>query len=145
MAIQTHPKMMHEILGQVNSSPNVLWALKQSFDAPYIKKYLEMSVSDIWTTIDTTTIVCEKNDFHVSMAGTFLLNRQTFTVISEVIMNATAKESAKIVQFKALSEMLYSEEAKILSCILTKNLNSLYPNISFQIINEALSETMQSV
>ena len=145
MAIQTHPKMLHEILTQVNSSPDVVSALRQTFDTPYIKKYFEMAVSDTWTTIDISSVKCEKNDFHVSMAGTFLLNRQTYIVISEVIMAPSVKDSAKIVQFKALSEMLYSEEAKILYGILSKNLTALYPNISFEVINESLFEVTPSV
>lgn len=136
--ISTHPKSLDEILSFVNSSTDVLLALQNSFRVPYVKGYIELAASDEWPTVDISDIAFKQYEYHRSMAGALLLNRQTWNIMVSVIMNAGAKDSTKITQFKALSEMLFVDESKLLSAILTKNIHSIYPNITFEVINLAL-------
>lgn len=140
--VSTHPKMLHEVLKAINENADVVSALKACFHLPFIREYLEMAVSDVWTTLDVESIVTKNYSYHISMAGAFMLNRHTYTVVSEVIMRKEVANSAKLTQFTALSEMLFEEEAKILRAILSKNLTSLYQNITFEAINEALAHRL---
>ena len=136
--IQTHPSMLHEILSRVNSSSDVLAALKSQYATSYVKYYMELAVSDSFTTIDVLNVTIKDYNYHISMAGALLLNRQTVNIISNVIMAPEGNIVTKLVQFRALSEMLYAEEAKILKNILTKNLPSMYENITHEIIVQSL-------
>ena len=137
--VSTHPKMFHEVLEAINENADVVSALKACFHLPYLRQYLELSVSDVWTTLDIDSIETMNYSYHISMAGAFLLNRHTYTVVSEVIMREAVLDTAKSIQFKALSEMLFEGESKILRAILTKNLTSLYPNITFDALVKALA------
>ena len=137
--IQTHPSMLNDILSKVNSSPDVLAALKAQYSTAYVKYYMGLAVSDLFTTIDVLDVIIKDYNYHISMAGALLLNRQTVNIISNVIMAPDAKDATKLVQFRALSEMLYAEEAKILKNILIKNLPSLYENITHEIIVQSLA------
>ena len=130
--------MLNDILSKVNSSPDVLAALKAQYSTSYVKYYMELAVSDSFTTIDILEIVIKDYNYHISMAGALLLNRQTVNIVSNVIMAPNAKDVTKLVQFRALSEMLYAEEAKILKNILIKDLPSMYENITHQIIVQSL-------
>jgi len=138
VTINTHPKMLHEILDKVNLSDNVVLSLIEAIKQPYVREYLELNVSPDWTTLDINTVEFKNYDYHISMAGSLLLNRQTVNIMENILMKKDIPNRTKAVQFKALSEMLYSGESKILSAILTKNLDSIYPNITFNAINEAL-------
>lgn len=140
MTIQTHPKMLHEILEDIDDSENVVSALREAFKLPYVKNYMELAVSDKWTTIDPEKIEYKQFNYHISMAGAYLLNRQTWNIVSNVIMNPEAKDSTKTIQFRALSEMLYREESHALEAILCKDIEQMYPNITFENINVALND-----
>jgi hypothetical protein len=136
--VSTHPKMLHEVLNVINEHDDPVSALKACLHLSYVRQYLELAVSDDWSTLDVANTPTRSFGYHISMAGAFLLNRHTYTVVSEVIMRESVSDSAKAIQFKALMEMLYEEEAKIFYAILTKNLTSLYPQITFECLNEAL-------
>lgn len=123
--------MLDEILSKINDSTNVQDSLKESMDISYFRNYMELAVSEVWPSIEIKDIVTKQYSYHRSMCGAFLLNRHTWNVIS-VIVNPQGKDSTKITQYKALSEMLYEGESKVLTAILTKDITSLYPNISFQ-------------
>lgn len=136
--ISTHPKMFQEVLEDVNKQDDIVSALRACLPIYFFRQYLEIAVSDEWSTIDIENIQTNHYNYHISMAGAFLLNRHSFKIVSEIIMNKNVINSAKIVQYKSLMEMLYTEEANILKAILTKNLTSLYPKITFEALNAAL-------
>lgn len=131
--------MLQEVLSVINSNNDVVSSLKSIFHLPFISTYLKLSVSEDWTDIDIKKIETTKYNYHISMAGAFLLNRHTFKIITEVIMNPDVLYQTKVSQYKALSEMLFVDESKILDAILNKNITSIYPNITFEKINCALS------
>lgn len=136
--VSTHPKMLHEVLNVINDHDDVVSALKSCLHLPFIRQYLEMAVSEEWTTLDVANTETRKFNYHISMAGAFMLNRQTYNIVSQVIMKEEVNDSVKATQYKALMEMLYADEAMILRSILMKNLSNLYPRITFEALNEAL-------
>lgn len=138
--VQTHQRMMDEILSTINESEDVYTSLRTAMKDVYFKKYMTLAVSDEWPTIDILNIVTKKYGYHRSMAGAYLLSNQTWKIISQIIMTKSAKDSSKFNQFNALSEMLYTDEAKILVAILTKDITSLYSNIEFETIVKALND-----
>ena len=143
MAIQTHNKMLDELLTIVNASPDVVSALQVAFKQPYFKGYMELSVSDVFPDFDIDAVKFKQYDYHRSMAGAFLINRQTWNLVSNVIMGGPeVAEAIKIKQFKSLSEMLYIEESKAFTAIIKKDITSLYPNITFKSIVDALNNAV---
>ena len=141
--VNTHPHMLDEILESINSSEDVVTALKDAMKQSYVPFYLNLAVSDSWTTLDIATVEFKSYDYHRSMCGSLLLNRQTVNVVENILMKKDIPTRTKTVQYKALSEMLYSGESKVLTAILNKNLDSIYPNITFNKINEALFGIIQ--
>jgi hypothetical protein len=131
--------MLDEILTRINNSDDVVKSIKESFNISYFKNYMELLVSDKWTTVDVNTVDYTSYGYHRSMAGALLLNRQSWNIVLTVLMNPLASNVIKEKQFKALMEMLYENEASILLAILTKNLESLYPNITFSKVVEAIN------
>jgi hypothetical protein len=138
--IKTHTMMIDEILFDINKSTDVKAALRGAMLVPYFKKYMELAVSEKWTTIDVKDIKFKQHGYHRSMAGALLLNNQTWKIIDQIIMTAAVKNSSKVGQFKALSEMLWEGESKVLTAVLTKDITSLYENIKFEDIVKALND-----
>lgn len=137
--IKTHTLMFDEILALVNASDDVHGALQGAMFTPYFKNYMNLLVSDVWTTIDISNVKFTQYDYPRSMAGAMLLSRQSWNIVNGVIMMESVRDSVKEKQFKALSEMLYVGESKILYAILNKDLTPLYPNITFDKIFDAVS------
>ena len=131
--------MLDELLDEINESTDVVSALKKAFKESYFKGYMELAVNDVFPTFDTAEVIFKQYDYHRSMAGAFLLNRQTWNIISNVIMTDNVATATKMKQFRALSEMLYIGESAMLSAIINKNITSLYPNVTFAAICEALN------
>ena len=136
--VNTHPPMLDELLTQINNSPSVIQSIKDALGVSYFRYYIELAVSEDWTTLDISEVNFKQYEYHRSMAGSLLLNRQTVNILSNVIMKKDVPNRTKYIQYKALSEMLYVDESIALSAILVKNLDSIYPNITFSAINEAL-------
>lgn len=127
--------MLDEMLDGINSSSDVIGALKHAYEkTPFIKKYMEIYVSDVFVDFDVETIKIEHYNYHRSMCGAYMLNRQTLNIFENVIFSPNVKIDTKIKQYKALSTMLYEKESLIFNAIITKNLESLYPNITFEIV-----------
>lgn len=132
--------MIDEILEIVNKSTDVVQTLQNAYKIPYFKKYMELAVSEKWSTIDIKDIKFKQHGYHRSMAGAMLLSNQTWKIIDQIIMTEEVKESSKLTHFKALSEMLYESESKVLTAILTKDITSLYENIKFEDIVGSLND-----
>jgi hypothetical protein len=139
--INTHPKMLDEILASVNTSENVIKALQSAFNVPYVRLYMESAVNGVWTTLDTSTVPVKQYDYHRSMAGASLLNRQTVNIFEQILMTPSVSLHAKKTQYKALSEMLYKGESDILNAVLYKSMVNLYPNLTIENISAALNNT----
>ena len=137
--IQTHPPMFDELLIKINASADVVNELREAYKVSYFKHYMLLSVNDTFPTFDIDAIDFKQYDYHRSMAGSFLLNRHTWNLVSGVIMNEYVAQATKIKQAKALSEMLYVGESIALNAILKKDIQSIYPNITFENINTSLN------
>ncbi len=139
-SISTHQKMLDEILFSANNCSEPAQYLKDMIkENHYLKGYLELAVSNKWSTIDVDKIETKQYSYHRSMAGALLLNKHTWNIIAGIIMNVEAKDATKIIQYKALSEMLHETESKILTAILTKNLVSIYPSLTHEVLVESLN------
>lgn len=132
--ITTHNKMLDELLDGVTTKDDLVNLIKT---VPYMKFYMESAVDDIHVTIDLPE--AKHNDYHRSMAGALLLNRATQSVVEGAIRNPRVTANVKRKQYMALSEMLFVTEAVILTAILTKNLESVYPTLTHEFICEALN------
>lgn len=138
--ISTHKHMLDEILtGAVNSKSMIQYLKEAIKTTSYLRGYLELAVSGDWSSIDVDKIETKQYSYHRSMAGALLLNKQTWNIVNGIIMNINAKDSTKTVQYKALSEMLYENESKILTAVLTKNLVSIYPTLTHEVLVESLN------
>lgn len=132
--------MFDELLEQVSNTENVLESLTFLIKAkPYVREYLESAVNDTWVDFDIDSITWTQYGYHRSMAGAILLNRGSANTFTQILFGEKVSTRAKLMQCKSLLEMLHVGEAKILTAVLKKDLVSLYPAISFEIINAALN------
>lgn len=137
--INTHNKMLDEILVIVNKSDDVVQTLKDALGVPYLKYYMELAVNELWPTFDLDKINPKQYGYHRSLTGALLLNKQTVNIMSNVIMAPALPDNIKIKQYNALREMLFVDESVALNAIMNKNIESIYPNITFLAINAALN------
>lgn len=141
--INTHSKSLDEILFLANEAcdpPVVLihYMRQQS----YVKDYLELAVSEQWTTLDVDQVKVTQYCYPRSMVGAILLNSKTINIVNQVLMTPHVSQNVKSNQYKALMEMLFSGESAILKAILTKNLVDLYPSLTIDVITKALNEAV---
>lgn len=131
-------KQLDEILAEVNLAQDVEAALRLVIDKPYIKFYLSQLLSEDWVDFDVDEIEYTKYDYHRSMSGALLLNKQTCNIYLSIFMNKTVLLKTKRYQCKALLEMLNTGESEILKALLKKDLQTLYPNITYEILNKVV-------
>lgn len=127
-----------EILQKINDSPDVESELRTVIDQPYIRGYLNTQLSEVWPEFDVDKLVWKRYKYHRSLAGASLLTRSTFNMFMSVLMNPQSKRHTQEFRCKSLLEMLYEAEADILVALLKKNLQSLYPNITHEVLNKVL-------
>lgn len=142
MTIQTHSKGLDEILKEVNDSENPSQSLKEILSSPFIGKYINWAVSDAWSTLDVDECKFKQYDYHRSMAGALLLNSRTMSIFEQVLFNSSASNHTKKIQYKALSEMLFKGESDLVKAILKKDIQSLYPNLTHELICGVLNEKL---
>lgn len=130
--ITTHNKMLDELLEAV-STPTDLVAL--CTNVPYVKFYMEITVNDNFLTFDLPE--AKTNDYHRSMAGALLLSRGSSQLV-DVMFDSKASVNIKRKQYTALMSMLYAGEAEILKRVVTKDLSSIYENLTHEFICSAL-------
>lgn len=128
-------KQLDEILSSVNSSSDVAGQLQLACKQPYVRFYLATQLSEDWPSFDVDEIEFTNYDYHRSMAGALLLNRQTVNIYQNIFMNSFVVLKTKRYQCKTLLEMLSKGESDILIALLKKDLQGLYPNITFDILN----------
>ena len=137
----TTPRDLDEFLAKINASdtPKRSDALKRcNRDVPYFQRYIRIACDERWPAFDVKELEYTDYGYHRSMAGTRLLNRHTFNQIDSIVLNQTNVEAAKK-QLKTMLEMLCTEEAKVLIGVLTKDLTSVYPNITHEDICASLT------
>lgn len=142
MSITTHPKSLDEILTQANTSTNIAEYLKGAMSYPFVRQYIDLATNEHWTTLDTDKVEFKNYQYHQSMCGALLLNSRTWSIVSQVLMNPKASIHTQTVQFKGLSEMLDQKEAEVLKSILKKDLTTLYPNLTHELLCEVLDGTL---
>jgi hypothetical protein len=135
---------LDEILSKIDQSDNKLNELRQLIKTnSFAKRLLLSAVDDKWVDVDINEIKTTNPIYHRSLAGTSLLSRAT-TQIFEGIFFAPASSKipkrTKTLQYKNMTEMLCESEAKLLKAILLKNVESLYPTLTHELICEALKE-----
>lgn len=132
-------KQLDEILSEVNASADVKEALQFVVtNQPYAKFYLTQFITEDWVDFDVDEIEYEQYDYHRSMSGALLLNKQTANIYQNIFMNRSVVLKTKRYQCKSLLEMLNKGESDILMAMLKKDLQTLYPNITFEILNAVL-------
>lgn len=127
-----------EILQKVNDSANVKESLQEALKGAYVMPYLNDAISDKWADFDISTIKFNQYNYHRSMSGAFLLTRSTYNLYNSILMNPEVNFNKKVSGCKSLLEMLYKGEADVLIAIMNKNIHSIYPKISFKLLNEVL-------
>lgn len=140
--IETHTKSLTDILEAANLADTqdaVVSKIKQYIDQPYVRFYLDLAINDKWTTLDVDTVVPTQYGYHQSMAGASLLNKQTVNIITNVIMGSALQNKTKAHQYKALMEMLTAKDADLFKAILVKNIQSIYPKVTVEVIQSVLS------
>jgi hypothetical protein len=131
--------LFSEILATVNSSENVIDSLKRLLETKsYVGAFLTELTNETWVDFDIDEIKYTEYGYHQSLAGAYLLSKSSWNVYKQILLNPAVKKHTKIFQCKSLLEMLDEGEAKIFKGILKKDLTSLYPNITYEIINIAL-------
>lgn len=131
-------KQLDEILDEINLAADVEAGLRLVINKPYIKFYLSQLLSEDWADFDVDDIEYIKYDYHRSMSGALLLNKQTCNIYVSIFMNKNVILKTKRYQCKALLEMLNTGESEILKALLKKDLQSLYPNITYEILNKVV-------
>lgn len=97
----------------------------------YIRKYIDYAVSDSFPSFDVLNVGAKNDGYHRSLAGAQLLNRHV-ALQFDAIVSDTMPEPQKISAFKHLYSQLCTEEAELLILILTKNLASVYTNLTHE-------------
>lgn len=131
-------KQLDEILSEINDSADPESALKTVIDKPYIKFYLSQLLTEDWVDFDVDEIEFTQYDYHRSMSGALLLNKQTCNIYVSIFMNKNVLLKTKKYQCKSLLEMLNKGESDILKALLKKDLQTLYPNITYEILNKVV-------
>ena len=130
---------LDELLEQTNSAVDVEVALKNLIsNDTYIRAYLDHAVNDKFVDVDVDELEYKFSDYHRSMAGMLLCSKSSLAIYNEVLLNSKVAMKTRRYQLKNLLEMLYVGEAKILKAIVEKNLPSLYPNITHELISKVL-------
>lgn len=130
---------LDELLQQANDAENPAEILKSLVnESKFIRKYLEMYVSDEWCKFDPDKVKWNPSTYHRSMAGALLINAPTLRIVTDVLFAERVTLHTKSHHYKSIMEMLCIGEAKILEAILKKNLPDLYPNLTFEVINSVL-------
>lgn len=139
MTISTHTQMVDEILNTISLSQDPIQALRNAFDRiPFLRSYLSSSVDSEFVTFDPADVHYSNHDFHRSLAGAHLINKGTFKTFTQVLFGQDVPENVKKTSFKNLMELLYVPEANILYAILTKDISSIYPELTHEVISTAL-------
>lgn len=134
--------MLDEILASINIANDVKIALANHVkNTSFFKFYMQNAVGDNWVSVDPEKIEYKQYSYHRSMAGAMLMNRQTVNILSSVVFVPEVPNRTKAFQMKSLFEMLYVGECDALMAILRKDIASIYPNITFDLINEVLNES----
>jgi hypothetical protein len=134
--IHTHNKMFDEHLQDVKTVEELASIIKNMH---YARVYIEQAVNDKFINFDTSDITLGQPNNDRWQAGAYLLSRPTSNIFNLVFLTEKTSKNLKHKQFKALMEMLYVGEARILEACLNKNLESVFPTLTHTFICEALN------
>lgn len=135
----TTPRDLDEILFACDLATDPVAELKKYINVPYVRFYVELATNDTWPIFDTN-IEYKKYNYHKSMAGMLLLNKHTINTIVSIFLEQSGKvaEPYKVGQLRSVLEMLHSSEAEILSAILAKNLQTVFPKLTHKVLCSVL-------
>lgn len=130
---------LDELLQQVNDSADVESALSTLIkNDVYARAYIDHAVNDSFVEVDLPESAYTYSTYHRSLAGMRLCTKTSLQIFNDILINPESLHKTKRFQLKNLLEMLHSGEAKILNAIITKNLTSLYPNITHELMCKVL-------
>lgn len=139
--INTHKKDLHQLLLEVKSTADLVSIIN---DHSYAKPYIEQAVNDKFILFDIIeSELPVKIALHDSMAGAFLLTRNSWQIVFQVVLGEKVPKATRVKQLKALYDMVSTPESKILVAILKKNLAELYPLLTHEFICQALKDAEQ--
>ena len=142
VAVSVANLMLDEVLQQVNDSGNAVGALKEALvKYHYLGRFMVLATNDQFADFNVDELKWEKSKLSRGLEGTYLMTRGTWNTLSQVILGANVIQHRKVQQLKWMLEMLYEKEADVLLAILTKNLTTLYPNLTHDVICAALGES----
>lgn len=136
MIINTHNKMFDEHLADVKTVNDLVQIIKS---VHYARTYLEQAVNDTFISFETSEVVLGKPNTDRWQAGAYLLSRPTTNIFTLVFLGEKTTQILKRKQYKALMEMLFVEESRILEACLNKNLESIFPILTHTFICDALN------
>jgi hypothetical protein len=136
MSITTHVKMLDELLENITTAAE----LREMYSKyNYSKFYMKAAVDENWTPIEMDDLKIVRNEYHRSLAGTILLNRHTVSMLESVILKVGGSMASKVKQLTSILSMLYVNESILLEAILRKDIQSVYPKLTHEIICDSLA------
>lgn len=142
VAVSVANLMLDEVLQLVNDSENQVDALKEALTKyHYLGRLMVLATNETWPNFNVNEVKWERSDLSRGLEGTFLMTRGSWNTISQVILSDKVVLHRRVQQLKWMLEMLNRNEADILISILQKNLVSLYPNLTHDVICAALGES----
>ncbi|NCN52175.1 hypothetical protein GW931_04150 [archaeon] len=126
---------LDEIFEMINSSADVEVSLRQTCKTnPIVKFYVHLACDDRWIDFDLQDLNYKFSEFHRSLCGAYLISKSTMNIITEIIFNSKIPKKTKYFQTKNLMELLSISEAKVFEAILKKNLPTMYPHITHEMM-----------
>lgn len=127
---------LDELLKQVNISKEPELTLKEILKGnPFIKTYLLCLIDPNWVEFDVNDI--KWTNFQYGSSA-LLLNRHTAHIFQNILYNDKVELKTKKFQCKTLLETLSKGEADVLVALLKKDIQPLFPNITFEILTNSL-------
>ncbi len=127
---------LDELLKQVNDSVAPSATLTEILKGnPFIRTYLTCLIDPNWVEFDVNDIKWTNFEYGSSA---LLLNRHTAHIFQNIIYNEKVALKTKKFQCKTLLETLCKGEADVLVALLKKDIQPLYPNITFDILTASL-------
>jgi len=134
--ITTHNPMFDELLAEVKTVNDLAEIIKKQH---YARIYIEQAVNDTFINFETADIKLGQPNEDRWQAGAYLLSRPSSNIFTSVFLTPKTSQNLKHKQYKALMEMLYVGESKILTAALNKNFAEVFPTLTHEFICQALN------
>lgn len=128
-----NPRDLDEIFDRANDQEDPVAYLKKHVkETPLVRYWVEQATNDVFAAIDLPSVNFKPNGFPREFAGARLLNRIAVNTFADLL------ESPKIKVIENFLNLLDDSEAKLLLAIMDKNVSSLYPKLTHEVLCAAL-------